>query len=175
MHNAVLLDTSFLITLADPDREKHADAKRFYQHFLDEGMPMILSTIVIAEFCVRQPFETLPLDQFIIYPFNQDDAVEAARLDFKSVERGPSSRDALRDDFKIIGHAAAQGLGYLITGDKDTMAVYCARLSARKEINFRCLNLNEGFSLRLFAGDDQGDFRDTWDEGGSPPTNGQDT
>ena len=45
MRNGVFLDTSFLITLADPTRERHAAAKAFFQHFLKTGMPMAISAI----------------------------------------------------------------------------------------------------------------------------------
>lgn len=34
MISGVLLDTSFLITLADPNRERHGAAKQYFQHFL---------------------------------------------------------------------------------------------------------------------------------------------
>ena len=43
MRTAVLLDTSFLITLADPRRDRHPVAKQYFQHFLASRMPMMVS------------------------------------------------------------------------------------------------------------------------------------
>lgn len=112
MRTAVLLDTSFLITLADPRRERHLVAKQYFQHFLAQRMPMMVSAIVVAEFCVRQDLATLPLEQLILLPFNHEDAVAAASFDFKAFQSsGARDRQSLKDDLKIIGHAHARDLG----------------------------------------------------------------
>ena len=47
-----LLDTSFLITLVNPERDHHETAKRYYREGLLRGAPMYLSTIVASEFHV---------------------------------------------------------------------------------------------------------------------------
>lgn len=54
MPAGVLLDTSYLITLADPGRENHQTARRYWRHFTEEGIPIYLPTIVVSEFCIRQ-------------------------------------------------------------------------------------------------------------------------
>jgi predicted nucleic acid-binding protein len=69
MRNGVFLDTSFLITLADPSRERHTVAKSFFQHFLATKMPMAISAIVVAEFCVKQKLATLPLEHLFLLPY----------------------------------------------------------------------------------------------------------
>ena len=48
MRNGVFLDTSFLITLVDPSRDRHAVAKRYFQYFLGERMPMAVSAVVVG-------------------------------------------------------------------------------------------------------------------------------
>jgi hypothetical protein len=78
---------------------------------------MFLSAIVVAEFCIRQKFETLPLEQLILLPFTHEDAVVAASFDFKPLLRPGNDRQSLKDDVKIIGHAHARDLGYPITED----------------------------------------------------------
>lgn len=44
MIDSVLLDTSFLISLSDPNRVHHETAKAYYREFIQRGVPMFLST-----------------------------------------------------------------------------------------------------------------------------------
>ena len=48
MAAGVLIDTSFLITLADKNRTNHATARRYWQHFLENQIPIFLPTILFA-------------------------------------------------------------------------------------------------------------------------------
>jgi predicted nucleic acid-binding protein len=57
--NSVLLDTSFLITLSDPARERHDVALRYYKECISRHVPMMLSSVVISEFHVRQSVNDL--------------------------------------------------------------------------------------------------------------------
>lgn len=159
MRNAVLLDTSFLITLADPRRPRHGVAKQYFQHFLSSRMPMMVSAIVVAEFCARQELATLPLEQLILLPFTHEDAVVAASLDFKTFKDGrEKDRQSLKDDLKIIGHAHARDFGYVITDDSDTMLAYCDALKKEGRTALRGIALLSGFSLEHFTPDGQKDF-----------------
>lgn len=59
MHNSVLLDTSFflrLLTTSDPLSE---NADGYFRYFLSEGMPMFISTISVAEYCVKGTVDEL--------------------------------------------------------------------------------------------------------------------
>ncbi len=166
MRNGIFLDTSYLITLADPVRDRHTVAKRYYQEFLARKMPMAVSAIVVAEFCVRQKLETLPLQQLILVPFNHEDAVVAAGLDYKPFQKPGLDRQSLKDDFKIIGHAQARNFGYLITDDAETMFPYCEALRARGHVKLRAIKLQSGFSEQPFTPDDQSDFIQVMEEPG---------
>jgi hypothetical protein len=159
MRDAVLLDTSFLITLADPRRRRHATARQYFQHFLVSRMPMMVSAIVVAEFCVRQELATLPLEQLVLLPFTHEDAIVAARFDFKPFKDGrEKDRQSLKDDLKIIGHAHARNLGYLITDDAETMFEYCEALRKKGLTHLRGIKLQAPFSLEHFTPDGQKDF-----------------
>lgn len=57
-YESVLIDTSFLITLADDTRPNHEVAKKYYKDFIRRGITMRLSTIVISEFQQVQPSQT---------------------------------------------------------------------------------------------------------------------
>ena len=52
---SILLDTSYLITLADPGRAHHETAKRYLREALAQGFPLYLSAVVASEFQVGQP------------------------------------------------------------------------------------------------------------------------
>jgi predicted nucleic acid-binding protein len=158
MRDAVLLDTSYLITLADPRRPRHTVAKQFFQHFLRERMPMMLSAIVVSEFCVRQAFATLPLEQLVQLPFTHEDAIVAAAFDFRQYTGAESDRQSLKDDLKIIGHAHARNLGYLITDDAETMFQYCENLRKQGSTHLRGIKLQDGFTLEPFTPDGQKDI-----------------
>jgi len=130
MTSGVLVDTSFLITLADPNRPRHKVAEEYFRHFLSERMPMALSAIVVSEFHMRQNIKTLPLENFILLPFNHDDATAAADLNFKKYHKAGTDRVALKDDFKLLGQAKARRFGYLITDDAETLHPICEELQA---------------------------------------------
>jgi hypothetical protein len=100
MAAGVVLDTSFLITLAGPERSHHETARRYWRAFTERALPIFLPTIVVSEFCVRQQIPPDILRACIVLPFNWDDALKAAELDFSKVEREGESRDALKDDVK---------------------------------------------------------------------------
>lgn len=120
---------------------------------------MMVSAIVVAEFCVRQELATLPLEQLILLPFTHEDAVIAASFDFKAFKDGrEKDRQSLKDDFKIIGHAHARDLGYVATDDADTMFAYCESLRKEGRTHLRAIELQSGFSLEHFTPDGQKDF-----------------
>lgn len=112
MAAGVVLDTSFLITLADSARNHHEAARRYWRHFTEQGQPIFLPTIVVSEFCVRQEIPSEILRACVVLPFNWDDAQQAASLDFSKVDREGQSRDALKDDVKIIAQAIETALGW---------------------------------------------------------------
>jgi len=151
MPDGVLLDTSFLITFANPKRPNHAVARRYFNHFAGEGIPMFLSTIVASEFCLMQPVTDLPLDAIIVLPYNLDDAKSTAQLNFKKYTGSENEmRVILKDDFKLLGQAKANDIGFLITEDARTLYKYCSELRAKGEINTRPIKLVDGFDKTHF-------------------------
>src|SRR5579872_6380657 len=86
----VSLDTSFLITFADPGRAHHAAAVDYFRHCLTQRIPMWLSAVAAGEFEVRQPVSDLPLQNFRIQPYNLPHAIRAAAL-FRAIKDGQTS------------------------------------------------------------------------------------
>ena len=65
---SILVDTSFLITLADPTRKHHEAAKTYFRECLKANVPLYLSAILASEFQVKQAVNNLPLRNFIVLP-----------------------------------------------------------------------------------------------------------
>ena len=155
---AVVIDTSFLICLVSDNRPSHATAKTYYRYFLENNIAMLLPTVVVAEFAVKQPPEDLPLRNFVVEPFNFEAATTCASLnaaEHRERLSGQGQRDAVKDDFKIIAHAVQSQALYLITDDRDTMAKYCARLQERSLVAFQIVPLWENFEIARVNGTGQ--------------------
>jgi len=73
----VLVDTSFLIRLLKADDPLHANAKAWFKECMDRKVPMHLSTIVIAEWCVQGSLDQLPVRNLRVLPFNVDHALRS--------------------------------------------------------------------------------------------------
>jgi len=142
MADGVLLDTSFLISFADPNRKHHAVAVQFFKYFAAEGIPMFLSTIVASEFHQKQRVTDLPLDAVIVLPFNLIDAMNAADLDF-TLYKGTQGvvRDALKDDFKLLGQVKAQDIAFVITEDEKSLYRFCRELREKHVLGARAIKL----------------------------------
>lgn len=74
MPKQVLLDTSFLIRLFKKDDDLHENAVDYFRYFLENDYILKISTIAIAEYCVKGEFMDLPFRNLQILPFNYDHA-----------------------------------------------------------------------------------------------------
>lgn len=164
MAAGVLLDTSFLITLADGSRANHAAARRYWRYFIESQIPMYLSVIVVAEFSVKQEIPPEILRCCIVLPFNWDDAQRAAKLDWKRLRPPGVERDALKDDIKIIAQAAVADAEFVITDDSETFHRYCQAFKGAGEIQFKSIRLDDGFDRAFFDPNGQRDFTDGLEE-----------
>ncbi len=171
MADGVLLDTGFLISFVDPTRKHHAVAVQFFRYFASEGMPMFLSTIAAAEFHQQQSVADLPLDAMIVLPFNLADAMRAAELDFTRFKGTTGvTRDALKDDFKLLGQAKANDLAHVITEDASSLYKFCEELRAKGALAVRAIKLEDGFKKSHFDPVGQHDFEAKLDDPSMPVT-----
>jgi len=82
-HSSVLLDTSFFIRLLNDEDPLHPNALGYYKYYLENEVILKISTISIAEYCVRGNLDDLPLKDLQIVPFNLNHAVRTG--DFAKV------------------------------------------------------------------------------------------
>lgn len=147
MNKSVQLDTSFLISLADRNRNNHDKALDFYTFFLNEGYSMYLSTIVISEFSIRQEITDLPLQNFKIMPFNFPESISIGEIfvDYFSMRDIDEQRVAIKDDFKISTQTEKNNLKYFITED-EKLFKRLKRMKDDNKISFNPLLLQDGYA-----------------------------
>jgi len=157
MRSGAVLDTGFLITLVDGNRDAHEAAKRYYRHFLESGVPLYLPTVVASEFGIKQPITDLPLHNFKVLPFNLLESIRCADLNYSYYREkdGLGQRDAVKDDFKIIAQAEEQEAMFLLTEDANTMSAYCRLLQDERKIAFKVIELSKGFDMSFVNGNGQ--------------------
>jgi predicted nucleic acid-binding protein len=159
----VSLDTSFLITFADPGRMHHAVALEYFRHCLTQRIPMWLSTVAAGEFEVKQPVSDLPLQNFRIQPYNLPHAIRAAAL-LRAVREDSASpvedrRPIIINDLKILAQAEDDGIPVILTEDRNTLSRLTDRLRERGQVNVRVLLLSEGFTPGRIAAPAQDELR----------------
>lgn len=118
----VLTDTSFLIRLLKADDPLHANAKAWFKELLDRKVPMYLSTIVIAEWCVKGSLDELPLRNLRVLPFNVDHALRAGPFTRALLPRRKhderEERNLILNDVKILAQAeTSPEITHIITKD----------------------------------------------------------
>ena len=159
MAAGVVLDTSYLITLADPQRPHHEAARRYWRHFTENSIPIYLPTIVVSEFCIKQEIPPEILRCCVVLPFNWDDAMKAASLDFSKADRQGGSRDALKDDVKIIAQAVVKNAAWIVTDDTKTLYRFAHQLTSSETV-LRPIKLEDGFDKAFFNDGGQCSFDD---------------
>jgi hypothetical protein len=147
----VSLDTSFLISFADPTRKNHSVAVEYFRYCVKERIPMWMSTVAAGEFAVKQAVGDLPLRNFRIQPYNLSHAVRAANL-FNQVGKEALTEDDRRpiilNDLKIIAQAADDRIPVILTEDKNTLFRLAEILRNKGAISTSVFLLKEGFELR---------------------------
>ena len=142
----VLVDTSFLIAYADSSRVHHEVAKQYFREAIRLQLPLLLSTIVVAEFERRQPLSDLGLRNFRVLPFNFDDGQEAARLaEALFPTEADLGRVCLAADVKIVAQAKRADAAVILTEDCKTMAKYVDGLRGKVLIDCYAVLTKDGF------------------------------
>lgn len=154
---SVLIDTSFLITLFDDSRANHEVAKKYYQYFINSGIDMYISAIVASEYGQKASIDDIfGTGNFISLSFNYDDGKIAGEFaNFLAGNRGDATRDAAKDDVKLLAQASNNELVFVATDDASTLANYCRRLNEAGQLTTTVITL-ESFDVSHFNGGQTG-------------------
>jgi len=146
-HKSVLLDTSFFLRLlndADP-LSKQADG--YFRYFLDQQIPLIVSTISVAEYCVKGGVDELPLKNLRILPFNLPHSARAGQFartifDKKDQLRLPD-RKIIPNDTKLFAQADIEdSIGFYLTSDRESKKIFELLRAEGMEPRFLFVDLN---------------------------------
>lgn len=149
--NSVLLDTSFLITFADPNRPHHDIAEQYFRECVARRIPMYLSAIAASEFEVKQRISDLPLRNFTVLPFNIEHAIQCGLLFAATARDAGDDRVAFKDDLKLIAQCDVEGITHILTEDVHTLAKYVQRMHGGVFKRMTVVALNEGFEAAWFS------------------------
>ena len=126
----VFCDTGFVIRLLDETNELHNNALGYYRYFLENDYILRMSTIAVAEFCVKDSVEHLPLKNILLAPFNANHAVqsgECARILYDAKAKGVmvvDSRILIQNDVKLLAQAQCESASYFLTSDTQSKRMY---------------------------------------------------
>jgi predicted nucleic acid-binding protein len=129
MRDSVLLDTSFFIRLLNSDDKLSLNAEDYFRYFIEKEMSMFISTISIAEFCVKGNIDDLPLASVRILPFNLNHAIRTgqfAEIIFREKDRlRLNDRNIIPNDTKIFAQADREtSIKYYLSSDAESMKIY---------------------------------------------------
>lgn len=150
-HFSVLLDTSFLLRLLSREDPLHNNALGYYKYFLDHGVDMKISTISIAEYCVKGEVAHLPLATLKIVPFNFNHATLAGRyartlFDAKNREDlSVENRLIIPNDSKLFAQASVEkDIKFFVTSDTKA-ATTIKVISAQNEVTFAHMDIHNSY------------------------------
>jgi hypothetical protein len=144
-HKSVLLDTSFFLRFLNEADPLFKNADGYYRYFLQNGYPLIISTVSVAEYCVGGNVDELPLKTLQILPFNFNHAVKAgtfARIVFNNKGKLQlQNRNIIPNDTKLFAQADAETeIGFYLSSDVESKKIYDL-LAKDSSIKFQFLNL----------------------------------
>ncbi|HLG41691.1 MAG TPA: hypothetical protein VI461_18570 [Chitinophagaceae bacterium] len=149
-HKAVLLDTSFFIRFLNEADPLFKNSDGYYRYFLQKEIPLLMSTISIAEYCVIGSINELPLKDLQIIPFNLSHSKrtgEFARIVFENKGKLKlQQRNIIPNDTKLFAQADMEvNIGYYLSSDSESKKIYDLLVKLDKP-KFQFIDLNNKYS-----------------------------
>lgn len=152
--SCVLLDTSFFIRLLNVEDPLHANAKGYFRYFLEHDFTIKISTIAIAEYCVRGDVCELPLKNMLVVPFNFDHAQRAgkmiAEVYAEKKRRGAiiTPRVVVPNDTKMFAQADVESdVNFYGTADVECKKIYDMIMSAEGKLSFSFIDITIPYNI----------------------------
>lgn len=131
MSKAVLLDTSFFLRFLNERDPLFKNADGYYRYLLEKEYTLCISTISIAEYCVRGQIDELPLKNLRIIPFNINHAARTgdfARILYSERNVGNvqfKERVLIPNDSKLFAQADVEiNIQNFVTSDSESLKAY---------------------------------------------------
>ena len=150
MPNGVLLDTSFFLRFLNEDDPLFKYADGYFKYFLEKEIPMAISTISIAEYCVGGDIHELPLRNLQVVPFNISHAKrtgELAKLVFNNKNKLQlTNRNIIPNDSKLFAQADREpSIAYYLTSDAESKKIYDLLVAEGFRPQFQFMDLHTPF------------------------------
>lgn len=152
--SSVLLDNSFCIRLLKSDDEFHQNAKDYFEYFLENGIELYLSTIVVSEYAVGDnPDNLLSLNVFRLLEFDYADAKTAgsffAELKENEELRKSEQRKVIINDIKLFAQIHNRKIDAYITKDRKSLSKMIEPLGETHNLKFEFIDLTIPLNDRL--------------------------
>lgn len=152
MRDGCLLDTSFFLRLLKENDPLFKNADDYFRYLLENKFPLFISTISIAEFCVKGSVDELPLKNLFVVPFNFEHAKRAgtlARILYNKRNKGQlklNERPIIINDAKLFAQAdTEQKIKYYITADKRSLKIYNS-IKLENDLYFEFIHIETGYN-----------------------------
>ncbi len=153
--DSILLDTSFCIRLLKNNDELHQNAKDYFKYFLEQKIDIYLSSIVIAEYSVKDDANNLPLEFVKIIPFDFFDGKIAGEFHSILINNKEHvaniERNVIKDDCKLIAQIFNRKIGAYITKDKKSFGQIFMPIQKAIDFNIELFDLE--IPLKDFKGE----------------------
>lgn len=153
--DSILLDTSFCIRLLKNNDDLHQNAKDYFKYFMEKKIEIFLSSIVVAEYSVKDDPANLPLEFVKIIPFDFFDGKTAG--EFHSILLNHKDqvenieRNVIKDDCKLMAQLFNRNIQGYITKDRKSFGQIIAPIQASKSFAIELLDLE--IPLKDFKGE----------------------
>ena len=155
MKHSVLLDTSFFVHLLDDRSSLHNNAIGYYKYYLEKEIALKISTITIAEYCVKGKIEELPLKNIQIIPFNLSQAKrtgEFAKIIFEEKKVSKEKllpRAIIPNDSKLFAQADLdKSITHFVTSDSRSKSIY-STLKQKTTPKFEIIDINTPYNEKF--------------------------
>lgn len=153
--DSILLDTSFCIRLLKSNDPLHQNAKEYFKNFLEQKIEIYLSSIVIAEYSVKDDANNLPLEFVKIIPFDFFDGKTAGEFHSILINNKEQvlniERNVIKDDCKLIAQLFNRNIQGYITKDKKSFSQIIIPIQKAKGLKIKLLDLE--IPLKDFKGE----------------------
>ncbi|MFW5805717.1 MAG: hypothetical protein ACOCVX_04225 [Bacteroidales bacterium] len=129
----------------------HQNTRDYFKYFLDHETTIKVSTISIAEYCVKGSIEELPLKNIQIVPFNLDHAKKAGEFANIIFEEKKLSAEDLKpraiipNDAKLFAQADTdKSITHFVTSDSRSQGTF-KLLKNRIKSRFEIIDINNPY------------------------------
>ena len=146
MSKSVLIDTSFMIHLRKSDSSLHKRANEIFRSLIENQLIVFFSSISVAEYCIKDDFKNLPVNNIQLLTFNHKHATLSAKFDriiLNNIHPTPprSERRIIRNDIYLMAQAETQKADVYITSDTKSKNKIYTPLKNEQVVSFKFMDM----------------------------------